>query len=253
MFISSSLDVISSIIGSMQEQIAPLAEKGNLISMVMSFMEDNDDVVRQSAFSVLGDLAQHCFQSIRPHVKQFVHLCVKYMNIEYPSVCNNTIWALGEMIVKDGDEIKVYAEAIFPMLTSFISQTRLPPGIRENSTIVICRFCLFAPETVSLAKDYFGVLCVNVGKLSDGLEKQQSARGLCQILNKEPSVFPAAFPQFAVMVASWGSISDLSLGQMLLNVLNAFKECMGANWEQFYEQNVDIRFRQIIFSNFNFN
>ena len=218
LFISSSLDVISSVIGSMREQAIPLVEKSNLITMTMSFMEDSDDTVRQSAFSILGDLAQHCFSSIRPHVKQFVMLCVKYMDIEYPRVCNNAIWSLGEMLVQDGEEIGVYAEAVLPMLISMLSQPRMPPGIRDNSTTTVCRFCLFAPASAVFVKDYFGALCLNVGKLADNLEKQQAARGLCQLLNREPSVFPSGFPQFAMMVASWGPISDLSLGQMLLEL-----------------------------------
>ncbi|CBK24079.2 uncharacterized protein [Blastocystis hominis] len=252
LFISSSLDVISSVIGSMREQAMPLVEKSNLITMTMSFMEDSDDTVRQSAFSILGDLAQHCFPSIRPHVKQFVMLCVKYMDIEYPRVCNNAIWSLGEMLVQDGEEIGVYAEAVLPMLISMLSQPRMPPGIRDNSTTTVCRFCLFAPASAAFVKDYFGALCLNVGKLADNLEKQQAARGLCQLLNREPSVFPSGFPQFAMMVASWGPISDLSLGQMLLNVLNAMKECMGSEWRAYYEQNVDLRFRQILLTNFGF-
>ena len=252
LFISSSLDVISSVIGSMREQTIPLVEKSNLITMTIGFMEDGDDTVRQSAFSILGDLAQHCFATIRPHVKQFVMLCVKYMDIEFPRVCNNAIWSLGEMLVQDGEEIGVYAEAIIPILISLLSQTHLPPGIRDNSTTTVCRFCLFAPASTVYVKNYFGPLCLNVGKLSDNLEKQQAARGLCQLLNREPSVFPSGFPQFAMMVASWGPISDLSLGQMLLNVLNAMKECMGAEWKTYYDEHVDLRFRQILLSTFGF-
>ena len=156
------------------------------------------------------------------------------------------------MLVQGGEEIGHYAEAVLPLLISMLSQTHLPPGIRDNSTITVCRFCLFAPASCALVKDFFGALCLNVGKLADNLEKQQAARGLCQLLNREPSVFPSGFPQFAMMVASWGPISDLSLGQMLLNVLNAMKECMGSEWRSYYEQHVDLRFRQILLTNFGF-
>ena len=71
-------------------------------------------------------------------------------------------------------------------------------------------------------------------------------------LREIPDVFPNAFPKFALMVASWSAISDMSLGQTLLDVLNSTKQSMGANWEQYYAQHVDIRFRQIIQNNFGF-
>ena len=50
--------------------------------MITGCMEDNDDSVRQSAFGVLGDLAQYCYASIKGYVRQFVMLCVKYMDLE---------------------------------------------------------------------------------------------------------------------------------------------------------------------------
>ena len=82
MFLSSALDVISTVVGSLKEDALPLIEQSNLISVITGCMEDNDDSVRQSAFGVLGDLAQYCYVAIKSYVKQFVMLCVKYMNIE---------------------------------------------------------------------------------------------------------------------------------------------------------------------------
>lgn len=82
MFLSSSLDVISTVVGSLKDAALPLIEQSNLISVITGCMEDNDDSVRQSAFGVLGDLAQYCYASIKRYVRQFVMLCVKYMDLE---------------------------------------------------------------------------------------------------------------------------------------------------------------------------
>lgn len=175
MFLSSSLDVISSIVGSLKESIQPLVEEYNLISVLTGCMEDNDAEVRQAAFGVLGDLAQYCFVVVKPHIKPFVMLCVKYMNVEcisvfsftcrYPSVCNNAIWSLGEMVLRAGTDMALYAEAVLPLLISFNSQTRLPAGIKDNSTITICRYCLTVPQAIPFVRNYFGMLCANVAKL----------------------------------------------------------------------------------------
>ena len=82
MFLSSSLDVISTVVGSLKDAALPLIEQSNLISVITGCMEDNDDSVLQSAFGVLGDLAQYCYASIKGYVRQFVMLCVKYMDLE---------------------------------------------------------------------------------------------------------------------------------------------------------------------------
>ena len=82
MFLSSSLDVISTVVGSLKDAALPLIAQSNLISVIPGCMEDNDDSVLQSAFGVLGDLAQYCYASIKGYVRQFVMLCVKYMDLE---------------------------------------------------------------------------------------------------------------------------------------------------------------------------
>ena len=83
----------------------------------------------------------------------------------FPGVCNNTIWSLGEMVLRAGNEMAVYLEAVMPLLISMNSQDRLPAGIKDNSTITICRFCLVIPQAIPYIHNYFGRLCANVAKL----------------------------------------------------------------------------------------
>ena len=44
----------------------------------------------------------------------------------------------------------------------------------------------------------------------------------------------------------------MGLGQMLLGVMTSFKQSLGDDWQLYYEENVDIRYRQIIQNNFGF-
>ena len=272
MFVSSALDVISSVVGSLRDKAVKLVLDSNLVSVVMGCMDDNDDCVRQSAFAVFGDLCQYCFEVVRPHSKSFTMLCVKHMNVEcesskrvrsrYPQVCNNAIWSLGEMTLRVGEEMTPYGEMILPLLISMNSQTRVSPGIKDNSTIAICRFCLVCPQVVAFVQQYFPSLCMNVAKLRDTEEKEQAAKGLCVIVRQAPGVLDEHFHNFVAMVASWwarrgcvrrrNTISNMEVGQMMLGVLNEFKGSKGAEWESFYNQRVDIRFRQILRNNFNF-
>ena len=139
------------------------------------------------------------------------------------------------MTLRMGEEMTPYGEMILPLLISMNSQARVSPGIKDNSTIAICRFCFVCPRVVPYVVQYF----------------QQA-----------PEVFPECFHNFVAVVASWygriagviarNAISNMELGQMMLNVLNGYKQSAGSEWESFYNQKVDIRFRQILRNNFNF-
>ena len=48
------------------------------------------------------------------------------------------------------------------------------------------------------------------------------------------------------------SVSDITLGQLMIDILNHVKSSAGSEWENFYQQKVDIRYRQILQNNFNF-
>ena len=83
MFLTSSLDVISSVVGSLREAAQSLIENSNLLSVMTCCINDIDDSVRQSAFGLLGDITQYCFNVIANNYKQFIVLCVQHINIEY--------------------------------------------------------------------------------------------------------------------------------------------------------------------------
>lgn len=166
------------------------------------------------------------------------------------------------MTLRLGEEMTPYGEMILPLLISMNSQARVSPGIKDNSTIAICRFCFVCPRVVPYVVQYFPSLCMKVAKLRDTEEKEQATKGLCVIIQQAPEVFPECFHNFVAVVASWygmiagviarNAISNMELGQMMLNVLNGYKQSAGSEWESFYNQKVDIRFRQILRNNFNF-
>ena len=82
MFLTSSLDVISSVIGSLQQNAQGLIEQSNLFSVMVNCMNDNDPAVRQSAFALLGDISQYCFPVLNGHHANLIKLCVEHMNLE---------------------------------------------------------------------------------------------------------------------------------------------------------------------------
>jgi transportin-1 len=56
--------------------------------------------VRQSAFALLGDLAGVCFPYLQPAAHDFLGVVTRNLTTVYPSVCNNAVWAMGELAVQ---------------------------------------------------------------------------------------------------------------------------------------------------------
>lgn len=83
MFLTSSLDVISSVVGSLQASAQPLIEQSNLVSVMVNCMNDNDPNVRQSAFGLLGDMVINCFPVLSDQFAGILKLCVEHMNLEW--------------------------------------------------------------------------------------------------------------------------------------------------------------------------
>lgn len=106
--------------------------------------------------------------------------------------------------MKLGETISPYIDSIIPLLLSINSQGKLPAGIKDNSTITICRICMVAPSVAaSYVKSFYGMLCMLNAKLKNGDEKADATRGLCLVLQFIPDVMPSFFPQFIALAASW--------------------------------------------------
>ena len=77
--------------------------------LVLSLLDPNCDV-RQSGFGLVGDLAQHCFSIMEPHLKSILQELFKNMipNNTPPklivtiSLASNAVWALGEIALHNG-------------------------------------------------------------------------------------------------------------------------------------------------------
>ncbi|KAK6054147.1 HEAT repeat protein [Cooperia oncophora] len=53
--------------------------------------------VRQSSFALLGDLTKACWHHIKPYTQTFIPILAMNFDPSHISVCNNAIWAFGEV------------------------------------------------------------------------------------------------------------------------------------------------------------
>ncbi|GKC10155.1 transportin-1 isoform X1 [Tanacetum coccineum] len=113
---------------------------------------DDGANIRQSAFTLLGDLARVCLIHLRPRLPDFLDVAAKQLNTpklkETISVANNACWAIGEL------EIKVN-QAILRLVPILQHAEGLNKSLIENSAITLDRLALVCPELVSPHMEHF--------------------------------------------------------------------------------------------------
>uniref|UniRef100_A0A1I8H083 Transportin-1 n=1 Tax=Macrostomum lignano TaxID=282301 RepID=A0A1I8H083_9PLAT len=132
-FMIVSLDLLSGVAEGLGSEIQPLVQGSPILDLLYHCMQDSQPIVRQSAFALLGDLSKACFDQLRPAVGNFLMVLAANLNPVNISVCNNAIWAIGEISIRLGSEIKPYVEKIIDPLTDIINRTNTPKTLQENT------------------------------------------------------------------------------------------------------------------------
>jgi transportin-1 len=81
----------------------------------------------------LGDLAKACYANLQPNIHQFIPILAQNLIPENVSVCNNAIWALGEISIKIGDQMCQYIPIILPQLIHVMNRDKGPKTLLENT------------------------------------------------------------------------------------------------------------------------
>ena len=168
-----SLDLISGLAEGLGDRIAPLVVNSEILSLLFQCMKDPVCEVRQSSFALLGDLTKACFDHIRPVISKkfgfylqnknklnisklssfisddFMQVLTLNLNSEYISVCNNAIWAIGEIAIKFGSDMSQYVTILIEPLIEIINKPNTPKTLLENTAITIGRLGLVCPDHVS--------------------------------------------------------------------------------------------------------
>jgi hypothetical protein len=71
------------------------------------------------------------------------------LNPEFISVCNNAIWAIGEIAIKSGPDMAQYVTILIEPLIEIINKSNTPKTLLENTAITIGRLGLVCPAQVS--------------------------------------------------------------------------------------------------------
>ena len=189
--------------------------------------------VRQSSFALLGDLTKACFRHVREHLTFFLPLLTQNLDPHNVSVCNNSIWAIGEIAVQIGAEIQPFVSIILQSLIVIINRGNTTKTLLENTAITIGRLGLVCPNDVSSQLAHFiRPWCIAIRNIRDNEEKDSAFRGICNMIVLNPMAVTNEFIYVCDAISSWDK-PTAELHARFKDILQTFKKEFGPDqWKQ---------------------
>jgi transportin-1 len=236
-FMIVALDLLSGLAEGLEHHIDNLVVNSSVLKLLFQCMQDPMPEVRQSSFALLGDLTKACFQHVKPCIGDYMPILGANLNPEFISVCNNATWAIGEISIKMGDEMRPYVSMVLNQLIDIINRPNTPKTLLENTAITIGRLGLVCPQDVApLLQQFIRQWCTSLRNIRDNEEKDSAFRGICTMIGHNPQGVVENFIFFCDAVASWVNPQD-DLKDMFHKILHGFKNQVGEeNWRRFSEQ-----------------
>uniref|UniRef100_A0A915KY87 Transportin-1 n=1 Tax=Romanomermis culicivorax TaxID=13658 RepID=A0A915KY87_ROMCU len=148
-FMIVALDLLSGLAEGLGGNLDQLVAQSNIVGLLYQCSQDAMPEVRQSSFAFLGDLAKACYIHIKPHIPLFMPILAENLNPNYISVCNNAIWAIGEIAIHLGHDMAQYIPMYIASLIVIINRDKTPKTLLENTAITIGRLGLFCHNEVA--------------------------------------------------------------------------------------------------------
>ncbi|VDP14610.1 unnamed protein product [Soboliphyme baturini] len=232
-----TLDLLSSMAEGLGAQIEPLIAVSNLFVLLYQTSKDSLPEVRQSSFALLGDLVKVCYSHAAPFVDTFMPILVQNLNPDYISVCNNAIWALGEIALQKGPGMRQFIDDVLPRLIFTLNKENSPKTLVENTAITIGRLGLHCAEEVAPSLSQFiRTWCISLRNIRDNDEKESAFRGLCMLISANPMGVVHDFIFLCDAIVSWVNPKP-DLKNMFSRILHGFKVQLGdENWQRFIAQ-----------------
>ncbi|XP_077981627.1 transportin-1-like isoform X3 [Glandiceps talaboti] len=236
-FMIVALDLLSGLAEGLEHHIESLVARSNIMTLLFQCMQDKMPEVRQSSFALLGDLTKACFQHVKPNIGDFLPILGQNLNPEFISVCNNATWAIGEISMQMGADMKPYISHVVVQLIEIINRPNTPKTLLENTAITIGRLGYVCPQEVApLLQQFIRQWCTSLRNIRDNEEKDSAFRGVCSMITLNPGGVVQDFIFFCDAVASWVNPKE-DLKEMFFKILHGFKAQVGEeNWKRFSDQ-----------------
>ncbi len=229
------LDLISGLSEGLEGAMEQLVAGTNLIELLVRAAGDVSLDVRQSVFALVGDLAKGSINQLLPYMTQLLTAMANSMSPECVSVCNNAIWAVGEIAIKIGAQMSPFIEPLLPRLIPLLEKRHLNVNLLENTAITIGRLALSNPMLVA---HHLGQMlkmwCLAMRSVRDDIEKASAFLGLCAMIKLNPGAINQDVVYLLDSISSWHRVPP-TLHQELFALLSTIKMSAGDQWEGFYQ------------------
>lgn len=254
----------------------------HFLSVLRALVGHEVSSVRMSAFALMGDIAKQCPHILQPGMKELLFEAISCIDSSYPSVCNNAVWAIGEVCVKcqgNPAPLQPYHEEIVQNLLCLLmgdkygeDQNGMPvQGLVENAASTMGRLAKVNPEFV--VRDLHRFLsgwCNGMTKISDLTERCDAFEGFILTVQANPDTLKNAsendITSILFAVVSWhipvGKVSpDLlkgkyafvpfpesypELSQRIGLFLHSLKDLIGADCWGDIEKHMPVNVRQLL-------
>ena len=116
--------------------------------------------IRMSAFALMGDVAKNCPVVIQDGLGELLEEAIANIDSFHPSICNNAVWAIGEVCVKcngNPDALQRYAPEIMENLITLLMGPAYSEdgngystkGLSENAASTMGRLAKVNPAFVT--------------------------------------------------------------------------------------------------------
>lgn len=158
--------------------------------------------VRMSAFALLGDLARNAPSLLETALPLLLPVAISNVDPIQFQVCNNAVWAIGEICVKCGGNPTLLEPFAVPLVQKLIgllmgngagSGYRGIPGLAENAAATIGRLASVNPNFVAsdLPRFLLG-WCDGMAKISDPGERRDAFEGFIKAIYANPQCIQTA-------------------------------------------------------------
>lgn len=251
-FLVTSLDLLSSIIQSLEEPYSvELARKANpnMFEMLAYCMKDTNHDVQQSAYALLGDCAIYIFSELQPYLPTIMEIVLHQLDLGLPTddpetafrVINNASWSCGEIAMRQKEGMGPYVDRLLTKLAVIMFNRDVPESLNENAAIALGRLGIgchqqLAPHLANFAP----VFLQTMQKVAWTDEKGHAYKGFAFVVLDNPAALEQCLlPFFAEMANAPGvfltGMQAEGPLQVFEQVLAGYKKMIGAGWDAYLQ------------------
>lgn len=170
--------------------------------------------VRMSAFALLGDLAKNAPTILEAALPELLKEAIVSLDLVNPSVCNNAVWAIGEVCVRCGENpapLEPFAPNLLQKLIALLMGNDVDgsgrgvalAGIAENTAATMGRLAMVNPNFVATDLPRFLMgWCEAMAKISDPKERRDAYTGFIRAVYANPNAIQEASVNVADAISS---------------------------------------------------